>query len=87
LILTKIDFVLSFLGHQNEENVMGDPMTRLLELDTRHGELLDRLAELDQLINEVLDDWAKSKELFPTEQPKQPKEKREIEPEISLAAA
>ncbi|MDR0609079.1 MAG: hypothetical protein LBG58_03130 [Planctomycetaceae bacterium] len=63
---------------------MGNPINRLLELDTRHGELLDRLAELDQQIKEVLDDWTKTKEFFPTEQPK---EVLEIESEISLNAA
>jgi hypothetical protein len=72
------------LATLTEEKVMGDPINRLLELDTRHGELLDRLAELDQQIKEVLDDWTKSKEFFPTEQPK---EVSEIEPEVFLKAA
>ncbi|MDR0705197.1 MAG: hypothetical protein LBF88_09430 [Planctomycetaceae bacterium] len=63
---------------------MGDPINRLLELDTRHGELLDRLTELDLQIKEVLDDWTKSKEFFPTEQPK---EVLTIEPKIFLDAA
>ncbi|MDR0336748.1 MAG: hypothetical protein LBI18_06620 [Planctomycetaceae bacterium] len=63
---------------------MGEPLTRLLELDTRHGELLDRLAELDQQINEVLEDWTKSKANFPEEQPK---EVLKFDPEITLAAA
>jgi hypothetical protein len=63
---------------------MGELLTRLLELDTRHGELLDRLAELDRQINEVLEDWSKSKTTFP---PEQPKEVLEFEPEITLASA
>ncbi|MDR2754748.1 MAG: hypothetical protein LBC20_03490 [Planctomycetaceae bacterium] len=63
---------------------MGELLTRLLEIDTRHGELLDRLAELDRQINEVLEDWTKSKASFSTDQPK---EMLEFEPEITLASA
>ncbi|MDR2439904.1 MAG: hypothetical protein LBE12_11110 [Planctomycetaceae bacterium] len=63
---------------------MGELLTRLLELDTRHGELLDRLAELDRQINEVLEDWTKSKVSFSTEHPR---EASEFEPEITLASA
>lgn len=49
---------------------MGDPAVRLLDLDTRHGELLDRLAVLDQQVNEVLGDWTRTKEAFQAEQQK-----------------
>ena len=49
---------------------MGDPTARLLDLDTRHCELLDRLAELDQQVNDVLNEWTRSKELFLEEQEK-----------------
>jgi hypothetical protein len=72
------------LATLTEEKIMGDPINRLLELDSRHGELLDRLAELDLQIKEVLDDWTKSKEVFPAEQPI---EVLEMEPRIFLDAA
>ena len=36
---------------------------RLLELDTRHSELLDKLACLDQQIDDVLKEWTTAKEV------------------------
>ncbi len=49
---------------------MVDPLTRLQDLDSRHGELLDRLAELDGRINDVLSEWSRAKDAFHEEQQK-----------------
>lgn len=38
---------------------MNDPKQKLMELDSRHNELLDRLAELDREIIEVLGEWTR----------------------------
>jgi hypothetical protein len=65
---------------------MGDPIARLLELDTRHGELLDRLAELDQQISMVLTDWTNSKELFLEDFLKSDKNlQTNLEPKLAVA--
>ncbi len=47
-----------------------DPVVRLRDLETRHGELLDRLAELDEKINDVLAEWSRAREDFLAEQQK-----------------
>ncbi|MDR2763333.1 MAG: hypothetical protein LBB88_12075 [Planctomycetaceae bacterium] len=41
---------------------MVDPTIRLLELDSRHSELLERLSTLDKQVQEILSDWTQSKE-------------------------
>jgi hypothetical protein len=41
---------------------MSDPTIRLLELDSRHAELLERLAALDRQVKEILTDWMQTRE-------------------------
>jgi len=43
---------------------MNNVAERLLELDTRQGELLDKLAQLDQQIDDVLKEWSATKEIL-----------------------
>ncbi|MGL4942589.1 MAG: hypothetical protein ACRC46_05295 [Thermoguttaceae bacterium] len=41
-----------------------DPLQRLIELDTRHNELLDRLEALDREVADVLSEWTSSRPLI-----------------------
>ena len=38
---------------------MNESLQKILEIDTRHNELLDRLTDLDAKIQAVLEEWTK----------------------------
>lgn len=43
---------------------MPDPLQHLMELDSRHNELLDRLEALDREVTQVLAEWSQARPLM-----------------------